>query len=134
MDILKRLWASSYPSGREAVELTIYFDSGSPYTFMHRVSALKVGNLMKLPEPKVFSGLGGGNFQSSQILLLHIKLLNFWCSQLVYVVDDEVLEASYDVLTGHGFMQLYGIKLLPEKGDIEIDKQRLILSQKVRGL
>jgi hypothetical protein len=65
-------------------------------------------------------------------MLLHIKVLNFWCSQLAYVVEGDILEKSYDILVGHDFMQLYGIKLLPHKGDIEIDEERLTLAQRIR--
>lgn len=133
MDILKDLLVSAYPSGKEAVELTFYFDSGSPYTFIHKSAGLRLGNLISLPEPEVFSGLGSGSFKSSEILLVHIKLLDFWCRQIAYVVDeDNILEPTYDILAGHDFMQLYGIKLHPHKGDIEIDPKRVSLSQKVR--
>lgn len=132
MDIIKNFEVSCYPSGRELVELALYFDSGSPYTFIKRSSALKVGKLLELVEPKPFGGLGDGSFISREIILLHIKLLEFWCSQLAYVVEYNVLEEDYDILTGHDFMQSYGIKLLPQQGDIEIDKGRLRMAQKIR--
>lgn len=134
MDILKRFEVSYYPSGKEAVELVLCFDNGSPYTLLRRSSALKVGKLIALPEPKPFGGLGGGNFCSKEIMLLHIRLHEFWCSQLAYVVEDDVLERRYDVLAGHDFMQLYGINLLPHKGDIEIDEDRLSMAQRIRAL
>jgi hypothetical protein len=132
MDILKDLLVSVHPSGVKAVKLTFYFDSGSPHTFIHKSAGLKLGSLIPLPEEEVFSGLGDGSFKSSQILLMHIKLLDFWCRQIAYMVDEGVLEQTYDVLAGHDFMQAYGIKLHPEKGDIEIDKRRVSLSQKIR--
>lgn len=134
MDILKRFEASYYPSGKEALELVLCFDSGSFYTFIKRSSALRVGKLMELVEPEIFSGLGGGDFQSREIILLHIKLLKFWCRPVAYVVEDKVLEKGYNVLAAHGFMQGYGIKLLPHKGDIEIDEERLSLAQRMRLL
>jgi hypothetical protein len=132
MDVLKRFKVSYYPSGKGAVELVLYFDTGSFYTFIKRSSALKLGRSMELPEPELFGGLGEGSFYSKEVILLHVKLLEFWCRQLAYVVEDEVLEPGYDVLAGHGFMQGYGIKLLPEKGDIEIDETRLRLAQRIR--
>lgn len=132
MDILKRFSVSYYPSGKEAVKLILCFDSGSPRTFIKRSSALKVGELFELAEPERFGGLGGGDFQSKEIILLYVKLLEFWCSQLCYVVGDDVLEKHYDILAGHNFMQLYGIKLLPDIGDIEIDETRLSLAQRIR--
>jgi hypothetical protein len=132
MDILKEFEVSYYPSGREVVELVLCFDSGSPYTFIKKSSALKVGKPIEIPEGKPFGGLGGGSFYSEEIMLLHIKVLNFWCSQLAYVVEGDILEKSYDILVGHDFMQLYGIKLLPHKGDIEIDEERLTLAQRIR--
>ncbi|HIE29115.1 TPA: hypothetical protein EYP66_17720 [Candidatus Poribacteria bacterium] len=132
MDILKRFEVSYYPSGREVVELVFCFDSGSPYTFIKQTSALRVGKLFELAEPAPFGGLGGGNFGSKKIIHLYVKLLEFWCSQVAYVVEDNILEKDYDVLAGHNFMQIYGIKLLPHEGDIEIDEVRLRLAQRIR--
>ena len=132
MDILKRFEVSYYPSGREAAELVFCFDSGSPYTFIKRSSALSVGRLFEHAEPAPFGGLGGGVFQSKESIHLYVKLLEFWCRQWAYVVEDDVLEKGYDILSGHDLMQLYGIKLLPHRGDIEIDEVRLSLAQRIR--
>jgi hypothetical protein len=132
MDILKNFKVSFYFSGKEPAELVLYFDSGSFYTFIKRSSALRVGRLFELMEPEPFGGLGDGSFSSKEIILLHIKLLEFWCRQVAYVVEDNVLEKDYDILVGHDFMQGYGIKLLPHQGDIEIDEARLNLAQRVR--
>lgn len=132
MDILKRFEVSYYPSGREGVELVFCFDNDSAYTFIKRTSALRVGKLFELAEAAPFSGLGGGSFQSKEIIHFYVKLLAFWCRQVAYVVKDNVLERSYDLLVGHDFMQSYGIKLLPHKGDIEIDEERLSLAQRIR--
>ena len=132
MDILKRFEVSYYPSGKEAVELIFCFDTGSPYTFIKRSAALRVGKLFELLEPAPFSGLGGGNFQSKEIIHLYVKLLQFWCRQVAYIVEDNLLEKDYDILAGHNFMQSYGIKLLPHQGDIEIDEVRLSLAQRIR--
>ncbi|MFQ6042517.1 MAG: hypothetical protein ACE5PV_16810 [Candidatus Poribacteria bacterium] len=46
MDILKEFKVSYYPSGKEALELVLCFDSGPPYTFIKRTSALRVGKLI----------------------------------------------------------------------------------------
>jgi hypothetical protein len=132
MDILKRFEVSYYPSGREAIELVFCFDNGSPYTFIKRSTALRVGRLFELVEPAPFGGLGGGIFQSKESIHLYVRLLEFWCRHWAYVVEDDVLERSYDILSGHDFMQLYGIKLLPQQGDIEIDEVRLSLAQRIR--
>lgn len=132
MDILKKFKVSYYPSGKEAVELVLYFDNGSFDTFIKRGCALKLAKLVELTESELFSDLGGGDFYSKEIILLHIKLLEFWCRQLAYVVEDKVLEVDYDILAGHGFMQGYGIKLFPEQGEIEVDEARLRLAQRIR--
>jgi hypothetical protein len=132
MDILKRFEVSYYPSGKDAVELVLCFDSGSPYTFIKCSSALSVGRPIVLVASEPFGGLGGGNFGSKEVMLLHAKVLEFWCRQWAYVVEDNILETGYDILVGHDFMQLYGIKLIPHNGDIEIDDVRLRLSQRVR--
>lgn len=134
MDTLKGFEVSYYPSGKETVELILCFDNGSPYTFIKKSSALKVGRLVELVELESFGGLGGGNFHSKEIMLLHIKVLEFWRRQLAYVVEDTVLERNYDILAGQGFMQSYGITLPPHKVDIEIDEARLSLAQRVRLL
>jgi hypothetical protein len=51
---------------------------------------------------------------------------------VAHTVEDDVLERIYDILMGHDFMQLYGIKLLPHKGDIGIDEERLSLAPRIR--
>ncbi len=65
MDILKGFEVSYYPSGKEAVKLVLYFDSGSLYTFTKRSSALGVRSLSesskflwkyKLSENTLFKG------------------------------------------------------------------------------
>ena len=132
MDIVKRFEVSQYSTGEEAVELALCFDSGSPFTFIKRSSALRVGRLFELTRPVPFGGLGGGGFQSRESIHLFVKLLQFWCRHWVYVVEDDILERHYDILIGHDFMQRYGIKLLPEAGDIEIDEARLSLAQRIR--
>jgi len=132
MDILKEFEISYYPSGKESVELVLCFDNGSPYTFIKRSSTLRVGKLFELVEPAPFGGLGEGEFESKEIIHLYVKLLEFWCRQVAYVVEDNILEEDYHILAGHDFMQLYGIKLLPHEGDIEIDKVRLRLAQRIR--
>jgi len=132
MDVLKEFEVSCYPSGKKAVKAVFCFDNGSPFTFIKRAFALKVGKPFKLVEPASFGGLGGGRFQSGEIIHLYVKLFEFWCRQVAYVVEDSILEEDYDVLAGHDFMQLYGIKLLPHEGDIEIDKTRLRLAQRIR--
>jgi hypothetical protein len=114
------------------VKLVFCFDNGSPFTFIKRSSALKVGRAFELVEPAPFSGLGGGEFQSKEIIRFYVKLFEFWCRQVAYVVEDKILEEDYDILAGHDFMQIYGIKLLPQEGDIEIDKVRLRLARRIR--
>ena len=71
-------------------------------------------------------------FESREIIHLYVNLLRFWCRQVAYVVEDDVLEEHHDILIGRDFMQRYGIKLLPETGDIEIDEARLTLAQRIR--
>jgi len=132
MDIIKDFKISCYPSGKESVELALCFDSGSPYTFIKRTSALKVGRLSELVEPALFGGLGDGSFQSKESIHLYIKLLEFWCRHWTYIVKDDILEKHYNILVGHDFMQRYGIKLFPQQGDIEIDEARLELAQRIR--
>ena len=132
MDVFKRLEVSLYPSGEKAIGLMFCFDNGSPFTFIKKSAAKSLGEPLRIPQPKLFHGLGGGSFQTAEIMLLHVKLLEFWCSQLAYVAEDNILEKGYDILAGHDFMQLYGVKLLPRKGDIEIDEVRLSLAQRIR--
>jgi hypothetical protein len=132
MDILKKFEVSYYPSGKNAVKMVLCFDSGSPFTFIKRSSGLKIGKSFKLVEPRPFYGLGGGKFKSKEIIYLYIKVLKFWCSQVAHIVEDEILDENYDILIGHDFMQLYGINLVPHKGDIEIDEERLKLAQKIK--
>ena len=74
-----------------------------------------MGGVMQLPEERNFSGFGNGKFASTGIVQLWFNLLDIWCSQIAYVVDQSVT-GTEDILCGHDFMQLYDIKLDLKKG------------------
>ena len=132
MDVIKEMEVSLYCDGKSSKKMRLYFDSGSPYTFIKKSSAEAIGGIFKLPSEERFVGLGGGGFISAEAQHLHIKVLNVWCAHFVYVIDDAIFKDEYDMLVGHDFMQKYGIKVVPHTGDIEIDEVRLKLSQTVR--
>lgn len=110
--------------------LNLYFDSGSPITFVGMSTAKKLGGLMNLPFPVSFNGLGGGKFFSKYAIYIEIELLGIWCGYLCHVVDDNVIDE--DILIGHDFMQRYDVKLDTKNRDVIIDKKALLRGQKIR--
>lgn len=112
-------------------ELNVYFDSGSPFTFVSKTKAKELGGIMKLPQPCNFSGLGDGKFQSDSVIQLWFDLLGIWCRYIAYVVPEDIT-GNEDVLCGHDFMQLYNIKLDLKKKRIILDKKSLQRAQIVR--
>lgn len=109
----------------------MYFDSGSPYTFIKESVAGRLGYLHELGEPKSFGGLGNGHFLARTIGHFDVRLLEFWCSDHAYVVDDWVLEENCDMLVGHGFMQVFNIRLDPRRRRVILDRISLKSAQRV---
>lgn len=111
-------------------ELNLYFDSGSPRTFIKLGTAKKLGGIMNLPSTVSFNGLGEGKFFSEYVAYIEVKLLGIWCGHLCFVVDDKVIED--DLLVGHDFMQIYDIKLDLRRRAVILDKNALLRAQKIR--
>jgi len=55
---------------------------------IHVIRRSGIGRLIELVEPAPFGGLGGGIFQSKESIHLYVRLLEFWCRQWAYVVED----------------------------------------------
>lgn len=114
--------------------LRLYFDSGSPRTFVKLSAAHRLGQVMELPTPRTFAGLGNGQFQATHAVDVEFRFLGLWCPFLAYVVPDDVLEGSYDILVGHDLMQLYDIRLEPRRRRVGLDRDALRLALHVRGV
>jgi len=113
------------------VMLNLYFDSGSPSTFIKLSAAAKLGNVFKLRNPLSFSATGEREFQATHIIHLEVRLLDIWCKHLAYVVPDKTLAPEEDILVGHDFMQRYRIGLNLEAEEIVLDRNALLRAQKV---
>lgn len=107
-----------------------YFDSGSLYSFIRETLARKLGGLMRLPKPRVFSGLGDGKFKANFMIEIEIQIKGVWCPCSLYVIKDSLIED--DILLGHGFFQAFNIRLDPRKRDIIVTKDELLYSKKIR--
>lgn len=129
-EILKKIKVRSKLT--KELDLMLFFDSGSPYTIAKKSAAKRLDGIMKLAKPKKFSGLGNGDFSSHYALDFEVKLLDFWCLHLCYVVDDDILEEDEDILIGHDFMQKFKIGLDFDKEDLILDKYALKRAQKIR--
>lgn len=112
--------------------LRLYFDTGSPRTFIKQSIALNMKDVAELSYPKIFHGLGNGQFGATHVISLEVKLLNIWVPHLCYVVPDEILDPDYDVLVGHDFMQIYDIHVRPKQREVEIRKEALKMALRVR--
>src|SRR5437899_2326162 len=123
-DVIKKIRVRSTP--RETARLlNVYFDTGSPRTFVKESVALPMKDIAELSYPRIFHGLGDGQFSSSYIIQLEFKLLDLWVPHLCYVVPDATLDPRYDILLGHDFMQIYDIRVHPKKKEVKIDKEAL---------
>lgn len=132
-DIIQRFRVRSRPRGA-AVSVRLYFDTGSPYTFVKHSVAARLGNVARLKTPEPFGGLGNGRFEAAGVIPLRICFLGVWCPHLAYVVPDRVLEPDYDVLVGHDLMQRLNIRPLPREHRVLLDRASLRLSLRVRRL
>ncbi len=131
-DVIENIKVKSDISKKPEV-LSIYFDSGSPFTFISEKKATKLKGLMNLPKPHSFSGLGNGKFKSNNVIELWFNLLGIWCSHITYVVTDKIT-GNEDILCGHDFMQLYNVHLDLKKKRIILDKNSLLRAQIVRRM
>jgi len=131
-DIIKKLPCRSTP-GERPQSLRVYFDTGSPRTFVKEGVALKMMAVSKLPKPEVFSGLGNGTFHATHIFHLQVKLLDIWVPHLCYVVADNILDPRYEILLGHDFMQIYDIAVKPKKRQVIVNREALKMALKVRA-
>lgn len=129
-EILKNLSVRTKP--KIELGLMLFFDSGSPYTIAKKSTAEHLEGLMKLIQPREFSGLGNGAFTANYGLDFQVKLLDIWCLHFCYVVEDEILEENEDILIGHDFIQKFKIGLDFDKEDLILDRNALKRAQKIR--
>ena len=129
-DVIKVLPIRSYKGERKKM-LRLYFDSGSPYTFIKENKAKMFKDIIKLTVPGIFTGLGNGTFSATHIMHLEVNLLGFWCRHYCYVVNDKILDE--DLLVGHDFMQKFDIMINLKKKDIILNEASLKRAQKVRS-
>lgn len=132
-DIIKKFEVRS-TTKEKARRLRLYFDSGSPRTFIKLSPASRMHSIAELAEPRSFQGLGNGRFQATHVADIEVKLLGIWVPHLCYVVPDELLDPDYDILLGHDFMQIYDIRLQPRQKNILVRKEALKMALKVRSL
>ena len=112
--------------------LRLYFDSGSPYTFIKRSAAAGYRNLFSLVKPKSFGGLGNGRFTAGGLLHIEVRMLGIWCSHTAYVIDDDHLESDVDMLVGHDFMQKFDVNIASRKKEVVLNRFSLKRAQIVR--
>lgn len=113
-NVIKVFMVKSSPKEKPQ-RLRLNFDTGSPITFVKESAASKFANVFDLAEPESFGGLGFGKFKATRYMLIHVKLLEYWCRHSAFVVDDLVLDSGYDILIGHDFMQVFDITIRTKK-------------------
>lgn len=120
--------------GERSKSLRLYFDTGSPFTFIKRAACTGFGNLFELTEPEDFGGLGHGSFCARALVHLEVRLLDFWCRHTAYVVDYDVLQGHYDILVGHDFIQRFDISVRAKakRRGVLLNRDALVMAQCVR--
>jgi hypothetical protein len=119
--------------GERSRRLRLYFDSGSPYTFIKRSAAAGFRNLFTLAKPQSFGGLGNGRFTARGLLHIEVRLLGIWCRHAAYVIDEGLLEPDVDALVGHDFMQKFDVNIASRKKDLILNRASLKRAQVVRS-
>lgn len=117
---------------RRSLRLRIYFDAGSPRTFVKASTAQRLGGMGHLEEPETFGGLGNGSFRATHMIHLHFRLAGIWVPHFCYVLADSTLEPKYDVLLGHDFMQVYDIRLRLRTREVIVSRDALRMALRVR--
>lgn len=111
--------------------LRVYFDTGSPNTFLGATVANTLGRPFRLAKPRSFGGMGNGRFTALALLEVEFRFLDIWCPHVVYVLPDESMEERYDVLAGHDLMQKYDLRPIPRRHEVLIDRSALQMALRV---
>ena len=131
-DVIKPFSVRSSSCDR-ARKLKLYFDSGSPYTFIKSSSTRGFKAVWSLPKPLDFGGMGDGVFEAQRMMHLEVCMLRIWVRHSAYVVADSVLDDDEDLLVGHDFMQKFDVKIDSRRRDVILNRGALRRSQKVRA-
>ncbi len=115
----------------KSIRIRLYFDSGSPFTFITRSAAFRFRDVFPLSRPSGFHGLGQGRFVARDLLNMEVRMAGYWCRHPAYVVDDAVLDDKYDVLVGHDFMQKFNVGLAPRRRAVVLDRGAIRMAQTV---
>lgn len=129
-DAIKKYFVRSF-KGEKSKQFRLYFDTGSPCTFISEDSTAGFSAVFELPEPKFFRGLGHGKFKATHYMHLEVKMSGYWISHSAYVVPFGTLPPDYELLVGHNFMQNFNITIQPHKRNIILDKGALRRAQLV---
>jgi len=114
-DIILKAKLKTKEHGEEK-EGILYFDTGSPKTFIREDKANELGNIMKLPQPVEFNALGDGKFHCQAVIQLYVKLEDVWCRHLCYLASTKDIDT--EILIGHDFMQKFDITLNVKKRQV----------------
>lgn len=114
--------------------LKLYFDTGSPFTFIKRSVAHGFVNFSPLASPVRFDGLGDGRFLARAMAHIEVKMLGYWCRHVAYVVEDDTLGVRYDILIGHDFMQRFDVtvRTRSRRRGVILHREAIELAQSVR--
>ena len=128
-DIIEEFRVRTSKKGKGTL-LRLYFDTGSPHTFIAAAAAHRLGRVLDLGQSLSFAGLGNGRFTARSAVHLEVRLLEFWCRHFAYVLLDE-LDDDYDMLVGHDLMQNYGIRCDSRRHRVILNRGALRRAQKV---
>jgi len=112
--------------------ISLFFDSGSAYTFLRHSEAKRLGHLLKLSASRPFLGMGDGHFASTHLVDLWLLLADVWCRHPTYVISDGATDVP--LLVGHDFMQRFDIKLNLKTRQAIINRESLLRAQRIRRL
>jgi hypothetical protein len=126
-DVIVKLPVKSAHLAR-ARALPLYFDSGSPTTFVRQDVADVLGHALPLADPEVFHGLGNGRFTARAAIRLLVRIRGVWCTFMAFVVSRDAMNDG--VLIGHDFMQKFNIRLDPRRRTIVVDVEDLRRGQR----
>ena len=99
---------------------------------MKRSLPSQMKGIAELSAPEVFHRLGDGSFVADSIVRIQIRLLDVWVPHLCFIVPDEILDPTYDILLGHDFMQIHDIRVKPKQHKVLIKKEALKMALRVR--
>ncbi len=116
-------------SGKKIRKADVFFDSGSPWSFIRSDVARLLGHPFPLTGSIKFRALWNGTFSCREGFHLLVNIKGIWCPYFFYVAT--IRDLDDEILIGQDFMQVYKITLDLKREKIAVNTKDLRRAQTI---